>query len=59
MTNPPTLNKAAPKSGPVSSPTPAAPSTHPMYYSRSLGANELMMAMLAVELAPAPIPPKT
>jgi hypothetical protein len=59
MTKPPMLNSIAPNRGPVRSPIPAAPSTQPMYFSLSFGAKELMMAMLAVELAPAPIPPKT
>ena len=59
ITKPPILNKAAPKRGPVRSPTPAAPSTQPMYFSLSFGANELIIAILAVELAPAPMPPKT
>jgi hypothetical protein len=37
---------------------PFAASIHPIYYSLSSFLNELKIAMHAVELAPAPNPPK-
>lgn len=54
---PPIEKRSAPKRGPNNKPTPIAASIKPIYCSLSYGSNELNIAILAVEFAPAPNPP--
>ena len=54
---PPIEKRSAPKSGPNNKPTPIEASIKPIYCSLSYGSNELNIAILAVEFAPAPNPP--
>jgi hypothetical protein len=57
MKYPPMVYSKAPSRGPKSMPIPFAASMYPMFSSLSLTSNELKIAMLAVEFAPAPKPP--
>ena len=54
---PPIEKRNPPKRGPNNNPTPIEASIKPIYYSLSYGSNELNIAILAVEFAPAPNPP--
>ena len=58
ITYPPILYSKEPRSGPNNRPMPNEASTHPMYFSRSVWLKELRIAILDVELAPAPNPPR-
>ena len=53
----PMLKRPAPIMGPNSSPSPERASSIPMFFSRSSFLSELTMAILDVEMAPAPMPP--
>jgi hypothetical protein len=53
------LYRNAPKIGPKRKPRPLTASIHPMYFSLSYRLKELSIEKLEVDIAPAPVPPRS